>query len=71
MYDDLDPNIVIDIGRPKIDKILESVLERTSSHGVVVGVCGPVGLGERVRSAVGSVNSARCREVGGIELCEE
>lgn len=77
MYQNLHPNIVIKASRPKIARILESVIEKTCAssqdrpHGVFIGACGPVGLAEQARSAVGSIDIGRAEAVGGLELCEE
>ncbi|KAF4609979.1 hypothetical protein D9613_010568 [Agrocybe pediades] len=39
--------------------------------GMVVGVCGPVGLADDVAAAVGGLDPVRRDQVGGVELCEE
>ena len=39
--------------------------------GMVVGVCGPVGLADDVAAAVGGLDAVRRDQVGGVELCEE
>ena len=39
--------------------------------GVIVGVCGPSGLGDEVRKAVAGFDPASRKRVGGIELHEE
>lgn len=77
MYLDLHSNIVIKASRPKLTRILESVIDRTCGssksipYGLFVGACGPLGLTEQVRNIVGNVDSRRAKEVGGLELCEE
>jgi len=76
LYGYLPPNITLTPSRPKINTILDSMVERTCSvvhkpTGVFVGTCGPVSLAEQVRSAVGQVNCSRRQAVGGLELCEE
>ncbi|KZT00744.1 uncharacterized protein LAESUDRAFT_731977 [Laetiporus sulphureus 93-53] len=67
-------------GRPRIAKILDRVVDRTCElwkasptlpAGVVVGVCGPAGLGEEVGRCVAGVSTERRKSVGGIELHEE
>jgi ferric-chelate reductase len=73
---DLPPNIDLAPGRPAISSIINSVIDKTcalsfpGSLGLVVGVCGPAGLGRDVRNAAGIVDSVRRTDVGGIELCE-
>jgi len=76
LYGYLPPNITLTPGRPRIDTILDNMVDRTCSavertSGFFVGACGPVSLGEQVRSAVGRVDSGRRKAVGGVELCEE
>lgn len=83
MYDDLPTTITITPGRPKLSNIVDSFIDSTSSRpkffepgteskcGIVVGVCGPRGLGDQVRKVVGNVSPDRRRAVGGVELCEE
>jgi ferric-chelate reductase len=39
--------------------------------GVIVGVCGPVELGDEVSDAVRCVDVSRREAVGGLELYEE
>lgn len=39
--------------------------------GVVVGVCGPIGIGDEVSQAVSAVDPGRRWAVGGIEIHEE
>jgi ferric-chelate reductase len=39
--------------------------------GVLVGVCGPLGLGEDARKAIRLTDADRFRKVGGIEMVEE
>jgi ferric-chelate reductase len=76
------PGLSLAPGRPKVTKILDSVISRAVSlgsgakdsaalSGVVVGVCGPVGLGDEVSKAIGQVDSGRRKAVGGVELQEE
>jgi ferric-chelate reductase len=70
-------NIVISPGRPGIPRIIASMIKNTCAssrgdpRGLVVGVCGPAGLGLHVREAIGNVDYASRNHVGGIELCEE
>ncbi|KAH8823322.1 hypothetical protein DL96DRAFT_270256 [Flagelloscypha sp. PMI_526] len=70
-------------GRPKLTKVLDSVLSRTVQlgnnggkdelglSGVVVAVCGPVGLGDECSRVVAKVDPARRDQVGGVEIHEE
>ncbi|KAG6330076.1 hypothetical protein ID866_9013 [Astraeus odoratus] len=78
----LPPGITLTAGRPRIGKVLDAVLQRTVSYGsgvkasmditgVIVGVCGPVGLGDEVAQVVSSVDPGRRWAVGGIEMHEE
>ncbi|KAI6044555.1 ferric reductase like transmembrane component-domain-containing protein [Pisolithus marmoratus] len=78
----LPPGITLTAGRPRIGKVLDAVLQRTMSYGsgvkasmditgVIVGVCGPVGLGDEVAQVVSSVDPSRRWAVGGIEIHEE
>jgi len=40
-------------------------------NGVLVGVCGPAGLGDEINDAVADIDSARKIQVGGVEVFEE
>lgn len=76
LYGYLPPNIVLTPGRPRIPAVLDNLIDHTTTtvskpSGFLVGVCGPVSLGEQVRSAVGKISSGRREAVGGVELCEE
>jgi ferric-chelate reductase len=76
IYGSLAPNITLTPGRPNIPVILSNAVVQTCSvttvpSKFVVGVCGPVSLGEQVRKAVGEVDSPTRDAVGGLELCEE
>jgi ferric-chelate reductase len=85
IYGYLPPNITIMPGRPRFSTILDSVVDRSCAlyssgvesrvsdklTGVVVGVCGPGGLAEDLRKAIGSIDPRRYKAVGGVELCEE
>lgn len=76
LYGYLPSNIVLTPGRPKIPVILNSVIDHacvadSKPSGFMVGVCGPVGLGENVRRAFGGIDSGRRDAVGGVKLCEE
>ncbi|KAF9239996.1 hypothetical protein BU15DRAFT_61629 [Melanogaster broomeanus] len=76
------PGLTLTAGRPRIAKVLDAVIARAVSYGygvkagmditgVVVGVCGPVGLGDEVSQAVSAVDPGRRWAVGGIEMYEE
>jgi len=76
------PGLTLAPGRPKLSKIFESAIQRAVAlgsspkdegriTGMVVGVCGPVGLGDDVAQAVNGVDPTRRDQVGGIEICEE
>ncbi|KAJ3795005.1 hypothetical protein GGU11DRAFT_840764 [Lentinula aff. detonsa] len=69
-------------GRPKVSKILETVISKAVSlgsgvkdhekiTGLIVGVCGPVGLADSVTAEVGKVDPLRRDQVGGIEIHDE
>lgn len=40
-------------------------------NGVLVGVCGPAGLGVQANAAVKSIDSARKKQAGGVDVYEE
>ena len=76
------PGLTLAPGRPRLSKIFESAVQRAVSlgagvkdderiTGMVVGVCGPVGLADDVAQAVSGVDPTRRDQVGGIEICEE
>ncbi|KAF7968056.1 hypothetical protein HWV62_32077 [Athelia sp. TMB] len=69
------PGLTLATGRPRIAKVLDGVLAATlvagGLRGVVVGVCGPVGLGDEVARAVQGLGSERRAAVGGVEVAEE
>lgn len=76
------PNLTLSAGRPRIGKVLDSVISKAASlsgspkdsgpiMGVIVAVCGPVGLGDDVVKAVGAVDGKRRDAVGGVEIYEE
>ncbi|KAI8973127.1 incomplete iron reductase [Trametes punicea] len=82
----LPPGLTLSPARPKIPGILRGVVDRSaalfSGHkerrrgncpltGIIVGVCGPQGLGDEVRRAVAGFPPKRRKAVGGIELHEE
>ena len=76
------PGLSLTPGRPRIGKVLDAVISRAVTlgsstkdsgalSGVIVCACGPVGLGDEVSRAIGQVDSARRKAVGGVELHEE
>ncbi|KZT71031.1 hypothetical protein DAEQUDRAFT_744515 [Daedalea quercina L-15889] len=78
MFERLPLGLTLSPGRPRLQKLLEGVADRTASSGgmdgvtgVVVGVCGPPALGESVGKAVRGLDRQRRRAVGGVELHEE
>ncbi|KAK2467906.1 hypothetical protein APHAL10511_000201 [Amanita phalloides] len=65
-------------GRTGLAQIMESVISRMGTvsedediNGMLVGICGPPGLGKEVRGVVNSISSERQSEVGGVEIHEE
>lgn len=80
--DFLPPGLTLTAGRPKVAKILDAVMSRAVSYGsnvkasmditgVVVGVCGPKGMGDEVAQVISQVDDGRRWAVGGIEMHEE
>ncbi|KAG2040684.1 ferric reductase like transmembrane component-domain-containing protein [Suillus americanus] len=80
--DFLPPGLTLTAGRPKIAKVLDAVMSRAVSYGsnvkssmaitgVVIGVCGPTGLGDDVAQVISQVDARRRWAVGGIEMHEE
>lgn len=80
--DFLPPGLTLTAGRPKIAKVLDAVMSRAVSYGsnvkaslditgVVVGVCGPTGMGDDVAHVISQVDGGRRWAVGGIEMHEE
>ncbi|KAH7912892.1 hypothetical protein BJ138DRAFT_1082687 [Hygrophoropsis aurantiaca] len=78
----LPPGLTLSAGRPKIGKILDAVISRAVSYGsgvkgsmditgVVIGVCGPPGIGDEVSQVISAVDAGRRWAVGGIEMHEE
>ncbi|KAG6815967.1 hypothetical protein H0H87_009817 [Tephrocybe sp. NHM501043] len=76
------PGLTLSAGRPKIVKSLEAALSRAVAlgqdakdegrvSGMLVGVCGPTGLGDDVSQAVAAIDPGRRDQVGGIEMHEE
>lgn len=82
----LPPGLTLSPARPKLPNILQGVVNRSSAlfsqgrerkrgggglTGVIVGVCGPSGLGDEVRKAVAGFDPESRKRCGGIELHEE
>ncbi|TBU28196.1 incomplete iron reductase [Dichomitus squalens] len=82
----LPPGLTLSPARPKLGKVLSGVVDRAAAlfsggherrrgggglTGVIVGVCGPAGLGDDVRKAVAGFDPKRRKTIGGIELHEE
>jgi ferric-chelate reductase len=76
------PGLVLSPSRPRFGKVLDAVISRAVSlgsgakdaeaiTGVIVGVCGPLALGDEVAKAIGNVDARRRDAVGGIDLHEE
>ncbi|KAJ6558682.1 hypothetical protein B0H10DRAFT_1846647 [Mycena sp. CBHHK59/15] len=74
------PGLSLNAGRPRLLNAIESIVSRTVNSGTIVqnekcgllvGVCGPVSLGDDVSKAVGVVDPAKRDEIGGIEIHEE
>jgi hypothetical protein len=70
------------VGRPRLGKVLDAVVSKAATlgdgakdsqgiKGVIVAVCGPVGLGDDVVAAVSGVDDRRRDAVGGVEIYEE
>ena len=78
-FERLPPGVTLAAGRPRLQKTLEGVVDRTVTSGgvegrltgVVVGVCGPVALGEQVGQVVRRLDGERRSAVNGVELHEE
>ncbi|KAF8336099.1 hypothetical protein F5887DRAFT_988205, partial [Amanita rubescens] len=72
-------------GQAELASVVENSITRTVSigsgamghedergiNGVLVGVCGPAGLGVQANAAVKSIDSARKKQAGGVDVYEE
>ncbi|KAH7926604.1 hypothetical protein BV22DRAFT_344765 [Leucogyrophana mollusca] len=78
----LPPGLTLVGGRPKVAKVLDAVISRAVSYGsggkaslditgVIMGVCGPPGLGDEIAQVISAVDAGRRWAVGGIEMHEE
>jgi ferric-chelate reductase len=71
------PGLSLNAGRPRLINAIEAIISRAGStgsgdqSGLIVGVCGPVGLGDDVCKAVGLIDPAKRDEIGGVEMHEE
>ncbi|KIM43579.1 hypothetical protein M413DRAFT_25919 [Hebeloma cylindrosporum] len=80
------PGLTLAPGKPTLLKFIEHAInhainmgnsnpkdvdEALNLTGVIVGVCGPVGLADDVAAAVSGVDPLRRDQVGGVELHEE
>ncbi|KAJ7472300.1 hypothetical protein B0H11DRAFT_1349789 [Mycena galericulata] len=71
------PGLSLKAGRPRLISLLDSTIslavnsDRGDPCGMIVGVCGPVGLADDVTNAVGLVDPAKRDQIGGIEVHEE
>ena len=85
-YAHLPPQLTITPGRPRIASVIDSAVDQARKlftpsgrehhasdrlSGLLVGVCGPLGLVEDARKAVNSIEASRFQKVGGIEVVEE
>ena len=51
--------------------IISAESENVGASGVIVGVCGPGGLGDEVVLTIGQIDSSSRKAVGGVELHQE
>ncbi|KAJ7153935.1 ferric reductase like transmembrane component-domain-containing protein [Mycena crocata] len=70
------PGLTLNPGRPRLIDAMESTILRAINGardrcGLIVGVCGPVGLADDVSRAVGLVDPVRLEQIGGIEIHDE
>ncbi|KAJ7182696.1 hypothetical protein C8R43DRAFT_1116328 [Mycena crocata] len=70
------PDLSMHAGRPRLISAMEAIISRAMNAGgdqcgLIVGVCGPVGLGDDVSRAVGLVDPMKRDQIGGIEIHEE
>jgi hypothetical protein len=69
------PGLQLKPGRPKLERILNSLCSRTealrSPRGIAICVCGPVGLADEASKVARSIHAYRANSVGGIEVHEE
>jgi ferric-chelate reductase len=78
------PGLTLAPGKPRLVKFLEHAITSTVTlghsnpkdealnlTGLIVGVCGPVGMVDEVAAAVSGLDPLRRDQVGGVELHEE
>lgn len=69
--------LTLNAGRPRLISLIESTASLAVNVGggevcgMIVGVCGPTGLGDDVTKSVGLVDPAKRDQIGGIEVHEE
>ncbi|KDQ51900.1 hypothetical protein JAAARDRAFT_139501 [Jaapia argillacea MUCL 33604] len=75
---DLPDGLTLTPCRPNLARILDDAVNATINmksegalKGMIVGVCGPVMLGQDVCRSLGHLNSSQRNAVGGVELHEE
>ncbi|KAJ7153949.1 ferric reductase like transmembrane component-domain-containing protein [Mycena crocata] len=76
MYRDTHPGLLLKAGRPRLLEILEATISHAGNGvqdrcGMIVAVCGPVGLADDVSDAVAQVDHGKVHDIGGIEMHEE
>ncbi|KAJ7793934.1 hypothetical protein B0H14DRAFT_3558649 [Mycena olivaceomarginata] len=78
-FSGLQPGVTLTPGRPRLVAAMEGTIAHAVStaggtevrSGLLVGVCGPVGLADDVSKAVEVVEPAKRDQIGGIEIHEE
>jgi ferric-chelate reductase len=75
------PSVSILPGRPNMDKVIDGGVSNALAmghtknepcdKGMIVGVCGPAGLADKVAAAVDRMDGEKKRRVGGVEVFEE
>jgi hypothetical protein len=78
-FSGLQPGVTLTPGRPRLVAAMEGTIAHAVStaggtevrSGLLVGVCGPVGLADDVSKAVEVVEQAKRDQIGGIEIHEE
>ncbi|KAJ7750463.1 hypothetical protein DFH07DRAFT_746203 [Mycena maculata] len=72
----LPPGLTLTAGRPRMIPAIESTIDLAvnsggAQSGMIIGVCGPVGLGDDVSKSAGLVDPGKRDQIGGIEVHEE
>ncbi|KAJ7363839.1 hypothetical protein DFH08DRAFT_1072745 [Mycena albidolilacea] len=78
-FSGLQPGVTLTPGRPRLVAAMEGTIAHAVStasgtevhSGLLVGVCGPVGLADDVSKAVEVVEQVKRHQIGGIEIHEE